>query len=279
VHSIEFNLYPQEAKRNIAAINEFYDGDMLQAIADFHQSEIAPLVRSESIGAVGAAATAMDSRLSEFSKSAIKVQQALEKVREGSKAKIPKHQMTMLENIAKNLGKELNLKFQTEITKFLGKVKTGRRGTVYTNIQGGINKAKSGRSIKPIQFTSGKAFENMRHFERGANFLGKGLIVLDAGVRTGKVHLDYLAGQNWQRRAAVETVGFGLSTVAGLWVGQATIGAATGLGIAMLATPVGWCFIIGSALVLGYAAAKAGDWMGQGTAGYIYDKSASQGWF
>jgi hypothetical protein len=115
----------------------------------------------------------------------------------------------------------------------------------------------------------------MRYFERGTNFLGNGLIVIDAGRRAGNVHLDYLAGQNWQRRAAVETVGFGLSTAAGLWVGQATIGAATGLGIAMLATPVGWCFIIGSALVLGYVAAKAGDWAGKELANLSYNTSSS----
>jgi hypothetical protein len=91
------------------------------------------------------------------------------------------------------------------------------------------------------------------------------------------VHLDYLAGQNWQRRAAAETVGFGLSTAAGLWVGGQVITSV--IGIVMLATPVGWCFLIGSALVLGYAAAKTGDWIGQGAASYLYDKSANQSWF
>jgi len=62
----------------------------------------------------------------------------------------------------------------------------------------------------------------MRHFERGANFLGKGLIVIDAGVRAGNVHLDYLAGQNWQRRAAVETAGYSCWLVFSYWVGFST---------------------------------------------------------
>ena len=61
--------------------------------------------------------------------------------------------MMMLEQNARELGKDFNQKFQTEINKYIGRVKS-KRGTVYNNADRGINKAKSGRSIKPIQFTS-----------------------------------------------------------------------------------------------------------------------------
>ena len=111
----------------------------------------------------------------------------------------------------------------------------------------------------------------MRSFERGANFLGKGLILIDAGVRAGNVHIDYLSGRDWQRRAAVEATGFGFGAAAGVIAGQAVITTATGLGIALLATPVGWCIIIGSSIVIGIMAAKAGDGFGQWTANQAYD--------
>ena len=263
------SLAPQ-ARRNIANMNETYGADMVQAIADFYQNEVAPFTRQQSVGAIGAAATALDSRLSTFAKAAANYQQSLEKVRAASKAKLPKKQIVMLEKLAKNLGNEFQLKFRAEITKYLGKVKTSRRGSIYTNPQRGIDKAKSARSAQPIQFTNSSAFNNLRSFERGANFLGKGLIVIDAGVRAGNVHIDYLSGRNWQRRAAVEATGFGFGTAAGLLAGGAVVQIATGLGIALLATPVGWCIIIGSSIAIGILAAKTGDAAGQWSANKAY---------
>ncbi len=104
--------------------------------------------------------------------------------------------------------------------------------------------------MKPIQFTSTKAFNNLRVFEKSANVLGKSLIVLDAGLRADKVHDDYLAGRNWQKRAAVEASGFGLATAGGIAVGAAAVKGGTALGIAMLATPYRlgdyyWCCCYG----------------------------------
>ena len=107
--------------------------------------------------------------------------------------------------------------------------------------------------------------------EKGAKFLGSKLIVLDAGVRAGEVHLDYLAGRNWQRRAAVETAGFGFGVAAGIAAGQATVGY---LSIALLATPLGWVFIIGAALTVGCVAAKGGDLFGKSLASGAYDLSS-----
>ncbi|WDE00745.1 hypothetical protein [Thalassomonas actiniarum] len=70
----------------------------------------------------------------------------------------------------------------------------------------------------------------------------------------------------------MQTTGFGLSTAAGAAVGSAIV--KSSLGIAMLATPVGWVFAIGTALALGYGAAKFGDGLGQWVAGLAYDTSA-----
>ncbi|WP_353537592.1 hypothetical protein [Colwellia sp. KU-HH00111] len=105
------------------------------------------------------------------------------------------------------------------------------------------------------------------------------MIVLDAGLRANKVHDDYLAGRNWQKRAAVEATGFGFGTVGGLAVGAAAVKGGTALGIAMLATPVGWVIIIGAAVTVGVLAAKVGDGLGQGAAGCLYEKSSTVNWF
>ena len=52
-----------------------------------------------------------------------------------------------------------------------------------------------------------------------------------------------------------------------------------GLGIAMLATPLGWVFIIGAAITIGIIAAKGGDRFGQGFSEFLYDKSSNVSWF
>ena len=235
-------------------------GEYLQALADFFQTEM--------LGAVGAASTALESRLSNFAKAAKELQEALEDVRKGVKAKLPKAKMIKLEQRVHALSKDFNHKFQTEINKFIGRVKS-KKGTVYSDSERGVNKAKSGKGVKPIQFTSTKAFNNLRAFEKSANVLGKSLIVLDAGLRADKVHDDYLAGRNWQKRAAVEAAGFGLATAGALWVGGQAVTA--GLGIAMLATPVGWVFIIGSSIAVGIVAAKGGDAIGKWSANSAFN--------
>lgn len=258
----------QESKRKMALMDDMLGSDQLQALADFYQNELSPLARAESPGAIGAASTALKTRLSDFAKAANKVKDALEKVREGAKKKLPKHKMMLLEDNVRTVSKEFNSKFQAEINKYLNRVKN-KKGTVYTNAESGINKAKSSRTIKPIQFTSTTDFQNLRSFETGANILGKGLIVLDAGIRAGNVHTDYVSGENWQKRAAVESAGFGLGTAAGLATGAAVIKA--GLGIALLATPAGWIFIIGASIGAGIIAAKLGDDLGKFAANQAYD--------
>jgi hypothetical protein len=146
-----------------------------------------------------------------------------------------------------------------------------KKGTAYTNIQRGIDKAKSSRTIKPIQFTTASAFQNLRAFEAGTNFLGKSLIMLNAGVRAGNVHVDYLSGKDWKKHAAVETTSFGTSVIFGIAGGQATVTAASALGIALLATPVGWIIIVGAAITVGIIAAKSGDLFGRFAANQAYD--------
>ena len=252
----------------MALMDDMLGSDQLQALADLYQTELAPMVQKESIGAIGAASTAIDTRLSNFAKAANKVKEALEKVREGSQAKLPRHKMMVLEDNVRSLTKEFNSKFQAEINKYLNRIKN-KIGTVYTSAERGIGQAKGSRTIKPIQFTTTAEFKNLRAFETGANILGKGLIVLDAGIRANNVHTGYLSGKDWQKRAAVETAGFGVSAAAGIAAGTAV--RESGLAIALLATPVGWVFIIGASITVGIIAAKAGDEMGQLAANKSYD--------
>jgi len=118
------------------------------------------------------------------------------KVRAGAKAKYPKAQMIKLEQNARTLSKDFNHKFKAEINKYIGRVKN-KKGTAYNNANRGVNVAKSGRSIKPIQFTSTVDFQNLRAFEKGANVLSKGLFVIDAGKRAAEYLYDTSSTGNW----------------------------------------------------------------------------------
>jgi hypothetical protein len=71
----------------------------------------------------------------------------------------------------------------------------------------------------------------------------------------------------------METTGFGLGAAAGAATGSSII--ASTLGVALMATPVGWVFVIGVGITAGYFAAKTFDGIGQGAAGAIYDRDTS----
>ncbi|XQF92801.1 hypothetical protein ACOBV9_17915 [Pseudoalteromonas espejiana] len=103
------------------------------------------------------------------------------------------------------------------------------------------------------------------------------VIGIDAGLRADSVYNEYKAGEDWQRKAVVETTGFGLGTAAGAYAGGATITAGVGIAIAM--GPVGWVILIGVGLGVGYAAGKVGDAAGKGFSGLVYDLSSNVSWF
>ncbi|QLE84481.1 hypothetical protein FLM48_04880 [Shewanella sp. Scap07] len=270
------NSLPAQSRRNIADMVETFGGDVIVAMSEFYAVEVQPVLEKYSVGAAGAAATAIDERVSQFGKSIIKYQDALLKVREGAKAKLPKHQMVMLEQIAKRCYQEFNGRFQTEFGKFLGRVKSGKRGNVWTNPNRGIAIAKTSRHPAKLNLTSTNSFNSIRRFEAGAKLFGGGMIVLDAGIRARSVREDFYAGRDWHRSAVVETTGFGLGTAAGLWVGSQVVMSA--LGVALLATPVGWVLAVGGAIAMGTLASVALDEVGQFIAGSAYDISSSIKW-
>jgi len=163
------------------------------------------------------------------------------------------------------------------MVKFKGKVKASARGNIWSNAQRGIDTARSARSSAPLQLTSIANIQHLRKLEQGSNIAGKFIIAIDAGIRADNVYNDYKTGKDWQRRAVVETTGFGAGTAAGIAAGGAVVTAGVGIAIAM--GPVGWVILIGAGLATGYAAGKVADALGQGFSGLIYDVSTDINWF
>jgi hypothetical protein len=266
----------------LADINASFGSDMLVAMASLHQDKIKPLLatlnhyaQTESLGLGGAAATAMQSRLDSFGKAVMKHHMALNKLHEGFKAKLPRLEIMRLENTVKSTIKALNQSFKAELNKYFPH-SAGKRGTIMTSSERAIGMAKGVKTYQPLNITNGAQFGKVLTFAKAANYVGKGALILDAGFRVQGVSADKAAGRDWQRRAVMETTGFGLGAAAGAFVGGGII--ASTLGVALMATPVGWVLVIGVGITAGYFAAKGFDSIGQIAAGYAYDTSKSMSW-
>lgn len=266
----------------IADINASLGSEMLLALASFYQHEITPLLaqlnnyaQHESLGWSGAAATAVESRLSSFGKAVNRHHIALNTLHQGFAAKRPKIEIMRLENAVKSTIHDLNLNFKKELNKYFPH-SAGKRGTVMTSAERAIGMARGVKTYEPLNISTGAQFDKVLSFAKASNYTGKGILVLDAGFRVEDVMKDKAAGRDWQRRAIMETTGFGLGSAAGAWVGSSII--TSTIGIALMATPTGWIFVIGAGITAGYFAAKSGDSFGKWTAGGLYDTSKSISW-
>jgi hypothetical protein len=160
--------------------------------------------------------------------------------------------------------KNLNERFQVELRRFQGSARP-RRGTAWTNPERAINQARSSRTAKPITFSNTRQVMYLNRFAQGARIAGRGLLVLDAGIRANKVRQVYNQGGDWLRTATVETVGMTF----GFGAGVITTYAATML---LAATPVGWVVLVAAGIGAGYLAATKADDLGKEIAGKIYDR-------
>ena len=111
-----------------------------------------------------------------------------------------------------------------------------------TNADRAIGMAKGAKTYQPLSIASGAQFSQVLNFSKVANYAGKGALIFDAGIRINGVRADKAAGNDWQRKAVMETTGFGLGAAAGVFTGSAIIGST--VGIALMATPLWVGFLL-----------------------------------
>ncbi|MCW8935337.1 MAG: hypothetical protein OQK98_11490, partial [Gammaproteobacteria bacterium] len=159
-------------------------------------------------------------------------------------------------------------KFQNELRVVTAQVKS-RRGTPLTNVNRGLNIAKSSRNVAKLDITSQVQANNLVKFSKQAKYLGNGLAVIDFTSRVGSIHNNYKADGEWERELFIESSSFATSAVAGTVA--INVGSAA-LGLIMVATPIGWVgLIIGGAIVAGTAAAVS-----IGVNGYVKENAGSR---
>jgi hypothetical protein len=259
---------------NLIAISRLLDEEIFSRGGDLLSTKADPRIPANLNTYAGALVGVAQIRAESFIGLSKKYQAALENVRRAYKAKLPRHEILKLEQNAASFHHELNYKFKNLLSRYAPKA--GSKGNVWTNVQRGVNQAKSARSYKPIQLNSSQTYKQVGRLASKAKWTGYGALVVDAGFRAEDVYGQYKAGDNWQKSAAVESTAFAVEVMGGAAAGSvATTVVATALGVALAATPVGWVIIVGAGLAAGYAGAVMGDSAGRYAANKVYETSSA----
>ncbi|MEI8704166.1 hypothetical protein [Pseudoalteromonas sp. B62] len=182
---------------------------------------------------------------------------------------MPKYHMVALEQKALGLFKELQVKYQAELQRFMNTNRASRRGTVWSNPNRGVHIAKSARHSTKLDISSTAEFRKIKYIENTGRWLGNGMILLDGAFRANSVYNNYKNGGDWQRSLSTELASFGASTASGIFVGSITT---TALSSLLMLTPYGWVIAIGVGLYVGFTASiKMNNFMKK-TSENIYDR-------
>ncbi len=158
-----------------------------------------------------------------------------------------------------NLHKQLNQQFGKEIEKIVLRKKKTPGRSPFINAQRALNKARSGRA--PVNLMGTAGMQSMSTFAKYAKPVGKGLVVLDTGIRGWKIYDAKQQGQDWYRELAIQSGGL---------LGASVVGyVAAGVAAMLALGPFGLIIIF----VIGVSTAIAMDYVGQQAGGYIYDSS------
>ena len=256
-------LSPMLTTSDVTNLSLSYGGDNIVAL-----SEVTAGLKDYNIGLMGASTSMYANRIGGFAGSVKEYQAALMNFREAVTAK----------SASKALAKQkvlqsyhtMQSKFQNELRAVTSQVKS-RRGTPLTNVNRGLNIAKSSRNVAKLDITSQVQANNLVKFSKQAKFLGGGLAVIDFTSRVGSIHNSYKVGGEWERDLFIESSSFAVSAMAGS-AAISTGGAV--LTFLLVATPVGWAgLIIGGIVVAGSAAAISIGTNGlvKDNAGEVYD--------
>ena len=127
-----------------------------------------------------------------------------------------------------------------------------------------------------IEVTNSYDQSRMARLAGAARVAGPGLIALDLSLRVATVHNERASGGDWQREAVVQSAGFGAATGTGVLVGLGAKAALVSAKIGLMATPVGWVAVIGTAAVVGYGLATGMDKGSQFVTGRLWDRLRGQ---
>lgn len=235
-------LSAPKVANNLTNLSLSFGGDNAIALA-----EMTKKLQEYNVGLMGASTSVYANRLGGFAGAVKEYQDALMAYRGAINTN------TAAKSIAKQKAfkafQNLQIKFKHELNAINASVKA-RRGTPLSSATRATNIARSSRNVAKLNVTSQTQAHNLVKFTQHAKFLGNGLAVIDFTSRVGSIQNEYKAGGEWERELFIESSSFAASAIAG------SIAVKAGLGLLMVATPVGWVgLIVGGVAVAGTAAA------------------------
>ncbi|AZN34892.1 hypothetical protein [Pseudoalteromonas sp. Xi13] len=266
----QFSLLPAQSRRNIAGMLRDFGSETLLAISDF-QAQVIPFLESNTHAIVGSGATSIEARSSKFVDLAIKYEASLKDIRAAHKSGMPKYHMVALEQKALAIFKDLQVKYQAELQRFMNTNRASRRGTIWSNPDRGVHIAKSARHSSKLDINSTAELNKIKRLENNARWLGYGMIAFDAVVRGVSVYSDYKNGGDWHRSISAEMAGFGASTAVGIATG-AFITTHLAASTLLMLTPYGWIVAIGLGFAAGFAMSIGTNTLVKKATENIYDR-------
>ncbi len=236
--------------KEITNMSLCYGADNTLALAD-----VTDKLKNAGIGIMGSSSSLYTNRLASFTDSVRNYQSALMMYRDVMKTGGASKTLAK-QNVARAFDK-MQIGFKHELRSVSAGIKASQKGTPLTNINRGMNIARSSRTAVKLDITSQVQASQLRRFGMSAKLLGNGLAVIDFASRAGNIHNSYTAGENWERELFIESMSFATSATAGV----VTLNAGTAaLGFLMVATPIGWVGLIVGGIAVAGVAAGASIW-------------------
>lgn len=279
-----FDRYSSNELQRLQQIADAYD-DYTIALAYFTEELIKPvihLIDEHGLTAAGALVGATNSKYTAFQRSIVRYQQALLDLHDASQAKSQvrgarargAHNplLAAKEAHARRMHADMTARFQAQLQRYHATLGANANRSALLNPDRAVNVARHGRNNQrtgqTLRFANSQQVSTVQRFARNTQYAGRGLLLVDFGVRTHSVyHAD-----DRMREGVTQYSGFGAGALTGIAIGKGSITAISALSLAVTLTPVGWVVIIGAAAVLGFGAATFMDNAAQDVTGYAYDR-------
>lgn len=240
-NAIISQLTPKPIARDLTHLSLTYGGDTTIALA-----QLTNKLYDYNLAMMGASTSVYANRIGGFVESVQNYQNNLLAYRAAlSKSSAER---LLAKQKAQAAFNKMQIQFNLELNAVKGQVKSNK-GTPLTSFQRGSNIADSSRNIAKLNLSNQVQTHNLVKFTQHTKLLGNGLAVIDFGSRVGNIHSSYQAGGNWEREMFIESSSFIASAAIGSGVVKA------GLGLLIVATPIGWVgIVVGGVAIAGVTA-------------------------
>ncbi len=167
----------------------------------------------------------------------------------------PRPQRAAAVQKVRRLYKHLHENFGFELKQILARNAAKiKKGHPLMSSQRGINLA-GGRRTKHLPLTNTNSVKNLSRFATAGRIAGKGIIMLDLGLRGRTIYNQWESGGAWQRELFGQTVGFGASFIS------------AGIAFSLMLGPFG----VVLAIILAGVVAVGADYLGKGLGYKVFD--------